>query len=162
MESLFKVQVEREVLWKTMHPRRLNQLLLGVDHREGETGAGFARVADIKAFDQGQPSPRNEAIGSVPRIRPRDLWADGQIVEGIVKHLVRSRTGAGVRGGDDIALAECPAQVKLESVITVAASILQKKTGVVRVAKGVEHESIRAIPLKKLRFQENLRRKSSL
>src|SRR6266536_296209 len=162
MESLFKVQVEREVLGKTMRPWRLNQLSLGVDHRKGEPGTGFAGVADIEAFEQGQPSPGNEAIGSVPGIRSGDLRADGQIIEGIVEHLVGSRTGASVRGGNDVALAECAAQVNLESVIAVAASILQKETRAVRVGAGVVHESIRAIPLKEFRFQENLRRKLSL
>src|SRR5215469_11424190 len=80
VESLFELQVQREVIGEALGTGRADQRLLIGEFVEGESGAGFHRVGDFELVNDRQAeerhvSPGEEAVGGVPGIRAGLLCA---------------------------------------------------------------------------------------
>src|SRR5262249_17823783 len=158
IKAFFQMQVERKVIRETMSAWWLDQLLLATDHGEGKTSAKFRGVGSVEAFDQRQQAPGDHAVGSIPRIGPRNLRAQDQIVERIVENLVRSRTRASVRRRHDITFAKWMSQINSQRVKAVLARILECEA---RALSAVIDKPMDAAAPQELGLEKNLMRKSA-
>src|SRR5579863_10440179 len=124
MKPFFQLQVQRKIVGETLRPRFPDQLLLIVDFVERESGARFHRVGDFRLMKDGerkkrQISPREKAVGRVPRIRTRLLRGKNWTIDVEVERLIRARTGSCVGAHQRISLVEVAPQRDLEGVVVI-------------------------------------------
>jgi len=165
VEALFELEIEGEVFGEALRTGQADELLLIVGYVEGESGAGFEGVGDFGVvndgkFDERYVSPGKEAVGSVPGIGTRKLWAEQWIVEVEVESLIGLGVGAGVGAHQHIAFAEVVAEDEFDGFIAIVTGVFEDE-GAVVAGGGVVDEAARAVLFEEFGFQVDGGRKFS-
>ena len=132
VEAFFELEIDGQVGGEPLGVGRSDEFLLVVENVEWESGAGFQRVGDFQLMnhregEEGQISPREEAVRSVPRIGARLLRGKDGAVDVEVESLIGVEAGAGVGAHQRVTFAEGVAEAELEGVVMVLARVLQEE-----------------------------------
>src|SRR5579872_144334 len=158
VKAFFELQVEREIIGEALGTGRADELLLVVEKAEGESGAGFEGVGDFELMndgqlEEGQVSPGEEAVGSVPGKGAGLLRAEDGAVDVEIESLIGAGTRAGVGAHERVIFTEVVTEGELEGGVVIVARVLEEVVG--GVGGGVVDEAAGAALFEELGFKVN-------
>src|ERR1700721_4478067 len=111
MKAFFELEVQGNIVGKTLGSGFAGELLLVGEEIERESGAGFERVGDFQLMDdreleQREVSPGKETVGSIPAIWAWLLPAEDRAVDIKVEGLIGGGAGPSVGANQHGALAK--------------------------------------------------------
>ena len=133
METFFELEVQGNIVGKTLGSGFAGELLLVGEEIERESGAGFERVGDFQLMDdreleQREVSPGKETVGSIPAIWAWLLPAEDRAVDIKVEGLIGAGAGPSVGAHQHVALAKVVAKPELNRLVVVVARVVEQRS----------------------------------